>query len=198
MQFPDGRTWQDYVNENRLEITCGEAPYIVSRYDVATGEPIPIDRRIGLLDRKLRVVSENTDKAQDWRDWAYKALHSVYGFEWQGDSLLIARENALMTFVDNFVDKFRKLPEKASVKSAAHIVSWNLWQMDGLKGVVPDSCHPDVGIEGWESGHQCPGCEKGEIRLHNGIYCLVRDWRAKKKSKDDRRCVRFIDINKNS
>lgn len=31
--FPEGKTWRDYVNENRLEITCGEAPYLVSRYD---------------------------------------------------------------------------------------------------------------------------------------------------------------------
>ena len=58
--FPEGRTWRDYINENRLEITCGEAPYLVSRYDTVTGEPIPIERRIGLLDRKLRVVGENT------------------------------------------------------------------------------------------------------------------------------------------
>lgn len=43
--FPDGKTWRDYVNENRLEITCGEAPYLVSRYDAVTGEPIPVERR---------------------------------------------------------------------------------------------------------------------------------------------------------
>ena len=45
----------------RLEISCGEAPYLVSRYDTVTGETIPISQRIGLLDRKLRVISENTD-----------------------------------------------------------------------------------------------------------------------------------------
>ena len=30
--FPDGKSWKDYVRDTRLEITCGEAPYIVSRY----------------------------------------------------------------------------------------------------------------------------------------------------------------------
>ena len=30
IQFPEGKTWKDYVRDNRLEITCGEAPYIVS------------------------------------------------------------------------------------------------------------------------------------------------------------------------
>ena len=55
IRFPDGKTWQDYVLSTRLEITCGEAPFIVSRYDAATGEPIDVKRRIGQLDRKLRV-----------------------------------------------------------------------------------------------------------------------------------------------
>ena len=31
--FPAGKRWQDYVLANRLEISCGEAPYLVSRYD---------------------------------------------------------------------------------------------------------------------------------------------------------------------
>src|SRR5690606_24008726 len=35
--FPRGKTWQDYVCDTRLEITCGEAPYITSRYDSTTG-----------------------------------------------------------------------------------------------------------------------------------------------------------------
>ena len=59
--FPDGKTWQDYINAQRLEITCGEAPYLASRYDTVTGEVIPVKNRIGLFDRKLRIVSENTD-----------------------------------------------------------------------------------------------------------------------------------------
>jgi hypothetical protein len=31
--YPKGKTWQDYVRDTRLEISCGEAPYITSRYD---------------------------------------------------------------------------------------------------------------------------------------------------------------------
>ena len=69
--FPDDRqhTWQKYVDAQRLEISCGEAPYLVSRYDTVTGETIPISQRIGLLDRKLRVVSENTDTEEEWFTW---------------------------------------------------------------------------------------------------------------------------------
>lgn len=90
--FPENKTWHDYVKENRLEITCGEAPYLVSRYDSVTGEPIPIERRIGLLDRKLRIVGENTETTSEWLKAAQSAYMSVYGYEWQGDNLVLARE----------------------------------------------------------------------------------------------------------
>ena len=33
--FPEGKSWKDYVRDIRLEITCGEAPYLISRYDLS-------------------------------------------------------------------------------------------------------------------------------------------------------------------
>ena len=89
----EGRRWQDYVKANRLEISCGEAPYLASRYDAVTGELIPIKDRIGLLDRKLRVVSENVDSEPEWYAWAKRAMQSIYGYEWQGDNVLLARSS---------------------------------------------------------------------------------------------------------
>lgn len=84
-----------------MEITCGEAPYLVSRYDAATGELIlPPLRRIGLLDRKLRVVNENAASYEEWIKWVLRAFQSCYGFEYQGDNLLIARINLMMSFYD--------------------------------------------------------------------------------------------------
>lgn len=87
-----GKTWQDYVKDTRLEMACGEAPYLVSRYGVVSGMDIPIKERIGVLDRKLRVVSENVDNVREWIKWATIAYQNTYGFEWQGDNLLLARE----------------------------------------------------------------------------------------------------------
>lgn len=104
--FPEGRTWQDYVKANRMEISCGEAPYLASRYDTVTGKWIEVRDRIGILDRKIRIVNENTETEQDWMKWVIKAFQSVYGFEWQGDSLLIARENLLFSFIDYYTDRF--------------------------------------------------------------------------------------------
>ena len=73
-------------------MSCGESPYLVSRYNVITGEDIPISDRVGLLDRKLRIVCENVDDEKDWYEWAKIAYQSIYGFEWQGDNLVLARE----------------------------------------------------------------------------------------------------------
>ena len=33
---------EEYVDLRWLEITCGEAPYMVTRYDTVTGEEIPL------------------------------------------------------------------------------------------------------------------------------------------------------------
>ena len=127
--FPDDRqhTWQKYVDAQRLEISCGEAPYLVSRYDTVTGETIPISQRIGLLDRKLRVVRQ--------------------------------------------------------MKVIANIIAWNLWQMDGTKYVVPGSCKENkIEIISWFGSEEqialCPGCKSGNIRAHNGIYSIIKDWRS--------------------
>ena len=61
-----GKTWKDYVDLVCMEITCGEAPFLVSRYDAATGEIIPLKKRIGILDRKIRIVNENVTGHNDW------------------------------------------------------------------------------------------------------------------------------------
>lgn len=201
ISFPDGRTWRDYVRAVRMEMACGEAPYLVSRYDTTTGQPIPLQQRIGLLDRKLRVVSENTQTSGEWLDWAQAAFKSTYGFEWQGDSLLLAREALLISFIEYYEAKFGKRPLEKSINYIAYIISWNLWQMDGLKGVVPDSCRNGVtekvqtffGDE--EQIVNCSGCQQDDIRRHNGIYCLIRDWGAKDpKTGETNRKIKYIDL----
>ena len=137
IEFPDNLHWTDYVNNKRLEITCGEAPYLVSRYDTATGELIPVIERIGILDRKLRIVGENTEDINSWLEWTVKAYQATYGYEYQGDNLLIARINLLMTFVEYMRDRWDEDPTDEELKKIANIISWNIWQMDGLTGTVP-------------------------------------------------------------
>ena len=136
--FPEGKTWQDYVDSRRLEITCGEAPFLVSRYDTVTGVLIvPPTLRIGLLDRKMRVVDENASNYDTWLKWAITAFQSCYGYEYQGDNLLIARINLLMSFVDYYEYRWHTTPDAVLLRKIANIIAWNLWQMDGLKGTTP-------------------------------------------------------------
>lgn len=139
IRFPRGKKWEDYVKANRMEMACGEAPYLVSRYDTTTGDYIPIENRIGLLDRKLRIVSEKTKTDSEWIKWALTALQSTYGFEWQGDSLLLAREAIFVTFIENYQLRWNTndKPQLNVLIKAAEIISWNLWQMDGLKYGIP-------------------------------------------------------------
>lgn len=182
------KDWTEYVKELRIEITCGEAPYLVSRYDTTDGNIIPVMDRIGLLDRKLRIVNENVEDYSEWMKWVVIAYKSIYGYEWQGDSLLIARENLLYTFADNYIFKFNKKPSVEEVKRIAEIISYNIFQMDGTKYVVPYSCRNEYIIQqtlfGEEKiGSECVGCKKGNIRSHNGIYVKIMNWETNRKIK---------------
>lgn len=181
--FPEGKTWQQYIRLRILEITCGEAPFLASRYDTVTGEWIDVNSRVGLLDRKLRVINENVDSEDDWVKYVYEAYQSTYGFEWQGDSLLIARENLLFTFIDYYIDKFGNFPKKEYLITLANILAWNIFQMDGLKYVIPYSCKPtkngQISLFDVAEEFPCPGCESGDCSKHTGIYPVVKNWRTK-------------------
>lgn len=201
IDFPNAKTWKDYVTDTRLEIACGEAPYITSRYDSTTGEFIPVNNRIGILDRKLRVINENADTELNWIKAAQIAYKNTYAFEWQGDSLLLAREAMLTTLLENYKQKFDKEPLLKNIQIIADIISWNVWQMDGLKGIVPDSCADEIkiskdlfGIES-EEIQECIGCKMNNILTHNGIYCTIMDWDEKAKgTKAIGKGIRFIDL----
>ena len=192
IHFPEGRTWQEYVKAPRLELSCGEAPYLASRYDTVSGVMIPVDERIGILDRKLRIVTENigTSDPQNWFYHAKRAVQGCYGFDWQGDNVLLARENVLATVVETFNKDFFGFNcsySEWSLKSLlelAEIISWNIWQMDGIRFVVPMSCKPEVTetplLDGTVETHteECPGCRRKDNTRHTGTYCKIMDWDA--------------------
>ena len=201
------KTWLDYVNEVRLEMCCGEAPFIASRYDTTTGNVIPVPERIGILDRKLRIINENVgcDNPSKWLEYAKSALKAVLGFEWQGDNVLLARENILWTILEYYKFYCSEKPiDHATLLELAEVVSWNIWQMDGLKCVVPNSCK-EVEIRTLDlfSGETitktvCEGCAKNNIRKHNGIYCKIKDWQEiDARSKKLGKIVKFADVLKN-
>lgn len=174
ISFPNNKTWQEYVDARRMEISCGEAPYLVSRYNTVTGEPIQIKDRIGILDRKLRIVSENTSTEEEWLKWVERAYQSTYGYDYQGDNVLLARENLLFTFEDYMVSKFGKQPTLVQLKKIANIVAWNIWQMDGITFTTPYSetkpLHRQFTIFDYFDGD----VEEEKVPM----FSLIRDWRA--------------------
>lgn len=194
--------WHAYVREPRLEVACGEAPFIVSRYDpsVEFSPLVPIKERVGFLDRKLQVVSNHCSTVEDWIFWSKEAFKASYGYEWQGDNLLIGRENLLYSFIEHYREKFGEDPSLGQQEEIAEIVSWNLFQMDGLKCVIPMSCHSEYlgndnnltlelveDIPAQTIEQDCEGCRSDLLLLHNGTYALIMDWEVQEPQ-------RFVDL----
>ncbi len=201
IHFEKDKSWKHYVRDTRLEVACGEAPYIVSRYDTTTGDFIPIEERIGILDRKLRVINENVNDTGEWLESAQIAYKNTYAYEWQGDSLLLAREAMLITFIEYYMLKFGKEPLLRSVQYIAYIISWNVWQMDGIKGVVPNSCKVKEEVSTTLFGDTdrllipCDGCKSENIFKHNGTYALIKDWANKDLITGKKgRLIRYVDL----
>lgn len=102
---------KEYISKVWLEIACGEAPYMVTRYNSVTGEFLPIQERVGFIDKKLKRISKEIEEEQEWFEYAKIAYQTSFGYEFQGDSLLIARENLLYTFFDYYIAKFSIKPD---------------------------------------------------------------------------------------
>ena len=174
------KSWKKYVDSRRLEITCGEAPYLTSRYDMVTGKNIDVSERIGMLDRKLRIVNENTENETDWFQWAKRAYQSTYGYEYQGDSVLIARLNLLLTFVENMKFRWNREAISQELEEIARIISWNIWQMDGLSDTVPygvqEKSFSQLSFDELLS-------DNPEKKVNIQPQCWIMNWRAKRSVK---------------
>lgn len=195
--------WVDYISERRLEITCGEAPFIAGRYNPTanTGVVITPKNRVGFFDRKLQVVSDYSKTKKEWLQYAEIALKACYGYEWQGDNLLIARENILLTlddFYKDFCSNKLKLKSKQSLTDVqleyfAEIISWNIWQMDGLKYVIPLSGDPPAPVVDksqlvLDLSVIEPDKKKSKAPVaYTGKYAKIKDW-------DKNKVLKFVDI----
>lgn len=185
--FTSSKKWRYYVDSRRLEITCGEAPYLVSRYDVSTGDAIPLEKRIGILDRKLRAVTENAATEEEWVTWAIRAYQATYGYEFQGDNVLIARVNLLMTFEEYLYDRWKRKPTEKEYQTITNIICWNIWQMDGLSGTIPyckaEEEMQQISIFGWLGLDTDPEIKNTQPR------CRINDWRRQNS-------IEYLSVNK--
>ena len=157
------------INTLCMELTCGEAPFLVSRYDATTGQPIAISERVGVLDRKLRLVNERQLNDKDWLGQVRLAFQTTYGYEWQGDNLLLARENLLYTFVDYYEERFGAAPDITLLQDFAEIISWNLWQMDGLSYSIPQEKTKEPQPTQFSFFDEAPAEAPPP-------FCIIKDW----------------------
>lgn len=104
-----------------LEACCGEGAFITTRYDALTGEEVPPEKRMGFLDMKLRLPDADP----------LLCLKSCFGFEWQGDSLFLARKNVLLTYLE-------AAGAGADIDEACRVIRTHLFQMDGISWRKPD------------------------------------------------------------
>jgi type II restriction enzyme len=149
----------DFIKTKWLEITCGEAPYMVNRYDMETGEVIPLKDRAGFIDVKFKKINEAIESEEEWLKLAVEIYKASYGYEYQGDSLLLARENLILTFIDNYFYMFGAFPKDKILLEITNIVGHNVFQMDGITYEVPYS---DGGAE--EFGTQLSLFEEEEVK----------------------------------
>ena len=151
-----------------------------------------------LAKKKLKIVSKFCHNKKDWLFWAKEAFKASYGYEWQGDNVLLARENLLYTLIDYYKVKFKRPPTLKVQEEFAEIISWNIFQMDGLRYVVPMSCHHESKIIPGErtlfeetldtvEKHECEGCKYNRPNKHNGKYVRIMDWNRN-------RTVKFVDL----
>lgn len=169
---------KEYTAKIWLEITCGEAPYMVNRYDAVSGNPVSLSERVGFLDRKLQRINAEIDNPSEWIIFVKKAYESSFGYEFQGDSLLIARENLLYTFIDYYQEKFKYEPDLQLQLDIARIISYNVFQADGLKDIVPLS-EKTSGVEQislFEDFFE-PKIFKQEM---SGVPVKIKNWRSKR------------------
>lgn len=230
-----------YIKRTWLEITCGEGPYMATRYDMETGAIIDLDKREGFVDRKLRRIHEafkdrkaqldhcqhvdeldtiarhftakhgSSDKSsksskqksnaaemspanhtsaqveftaesirhmlrEEWQALVEEAYKASYGFEWNGDSLLLARENLLYTYLDYYEALWQEEPPYEYLKEIATIISYNVFQMDGLTYTLPLS---EKRVPVQDSLFDAPSKEDWEIIPGEPVY--IRNWHKKRK-----------------
>lgn len=133
----DFETGEAFIDATILEITCGEGAFIATRYEPDTGIIIPVPERTGAFDRKMQMAYKSSNSYESFEALALRALKATYAYELQGDSLLIARVNMLMDFIEHCGEYYSQRPEPCVLMQAAEIITLNLFQMDGLTGRTP-------------------------------------------------------------
>ena len=115
-------------------------------------------------------MNENAADEAEWLEWAFRAFQSVYGYEYQGDNLLIARMNLLYTLADYIEAMWHRQAARKELEKFLNVICWNFWQMDGLKDTSPYGIPIDEIVQLSMFGDN--------ETVDEIVYCKISDWRA--------------------
>jgi hypothetical protein len=129
------------------------------------------EKNMAVVQELLRVESDGT---LSFGDYTLDSKTKLDGFEFQGDSLYLARRELLMSYMDYYYARWNREPDRPMLKNIAEIISWNLWQMDGFSYRIPtqDGTKSQLcKIKEWDLRYRCEGGEivlfKEQIRPNN-------------------------------
>lgn len=141
----------------------------------------------GLID--ILLADRSSGKNIIWATDSYVSKGAGFGVRDTMTVSTVTDANGLV--IQPRVDKSAEEQRARSVDKA-EVISWNIWQMDGLKYVVPYSCHPvsippapqlelffDDETPPPQLPEDCPGCRRnkpGDPTDHNGDRCRIMDW----------------------
>ena len=117
-----------------VEPCCGEGAFLLTRRDQNTGATIDVQNRVGVLDRKLLGI--DTDDENAWKEVALQCLESVYGYEYSGDSLTLARVNVYLTMTEHAAHRGYTWSE-TELDAIAETIAQHIWQVDGTTNRPP-------------------------------------------------------------
>ena len=136
---------------------------------------IPVARRIGILDRKLRVVSENVTTEDEWRKYATHAVQSTYGYEYQGDNLFVGAGQPSADLCGASASPLAAQANRRGAASHRQHHQLEPVQMDGLHLSVPGG-KPQSEAEQLDLFSMF-GTVEEQIPA---VSCKVKNWRSNK------------------
>ena len=87
-----------------------------------------------------------------------------------------------MTFVDYMQERWRREPTAKELNRIANVISWNIWQMDGLKGTIPgkelyiSDDYEQLSL--FASDFEQETLFDEAAKQNKKYECKIRDWRA--------------------
>lgn len=132
--FEDPFHWKKYVNQ---QIYVPDLDWGAALTFAGTSENLPLNERMGQLDRELRLVNENVRSQQEWQKRTSTMLARMLGCAKDPIRLFRARLCVLETCREAFQARFGHLPSARDEKALAHIVARNLFQSEDELNTVP-------------------------------------------------------------